>query len=175
MPKLKNTIIVVISILLTSTIVTVVVLHHHSRFLLTVFPPDDLYEPLINIPVKLSDTGATYDFDLTIKYVGTYLIRFSVEHGPDSIFQSIETEAVLRLNAICGGVQIDMTLDNWGSRFSELGKNRIEGAIIGFFKTPDDLGFGKCKHARISIENGDPEFSNKYGNSKIVIKRASDL
>ncbi len=165
-----------ISFIVIIMIVAVIVfywLRPHSKFLLAVMPPSDLYSPIVKQQITIDGKSSSQNLQLTHNYVGTYLIGVYIKRPPP-FGTPIESSAVLSLTVMENDQSVfEEKFARWTSRFGGPDKQE-SGVILGYYKVPDNIPFGRPVSAIVSIDNPDPTFEKKYGEVDFFIRRKSD-
>lgn len=145
----------------------------HSKFLLTIFPPSNLYIPLVKQPITLKEKAVYQYLRLTHDYVGNYFVGVYIKKPPP-FGKPIESNAEL-----CLSIRKDKKLlfekkfTRWASRFGGPG-DKESGVILGFYKVPDNVPLGLTTQAMLSIISPDPAFKENYGDVDFFIRKKSD-
>lgn len=148
-------------------------LRPHSLFLLTLVPPSNLYDPLIEQSVSIERNGDFQSGQLTHLYVGTYLVGVYIEKPP-AYGEHVRSNAVVRLSiADKNTLLLNKEFSSWVSRFGGPGEEQ-SGIILGYYKVPDNVSVGRAFSATFSVVSPDPLFEKKYGKVKFFIQRKSD-
>ncbi len=134
------------------------------------FEPKDLWNPLAS--TTLDKNKKEYNFTFSHKYVGNHDIEIRFSNKNVDVWKINKKE--LELTAIFqdGKKQLLSKKTTYVSRFKGL---RGNGFIYIRYSLPDDLPINQRLNVKITV-NGDIEkFINKYGDSRIIIKKGSDL
>jgi hypothetical protein len=127
------------TIVIISLCVLVVVLFYwarpHNRFLLTFFPPKNLYVPLVKQNINLSEKVVYPEIHLTHNYVGTYVVRIYIQKLPP-YDTPIISNAELNLKISSDNhIFFEKNFTRWTSSF--WGGERGTGVNLGFYKIPE--------------------------------------
>lgn len=145
----------------------------HSKFLLTIFPPSNLYIPLVKQSITLKEKTVYQYLRLTHDYVGTYLVGVYIKKPPP-FGTPIVSNAELCLSIRKGeNLLFEKKFARWASRFGGPGEKE-SGVIFGFYKVPDNVPLGLATQAILSIKSPDPAFEENYGDVDFFIRKKSD-
>lgn len=136
------------------------------------FPPSDLYTPLVLKELNLSRKGAVIEEEFINKYKGSYDLGIYVNNR-------LESDAKLncQLNITISnnsGVVLENILEEqvfifWGW---EQGKG---GVALLIYEAPRDLPLNENLMIRVEVLEPDLEFSKKYGPSSFFVRKMSDI
>jgi hypothetical protein len=145
----------------------------HNRFLLSVFPPSNLYAPLVEQIFSLSEKKDFPTLQLVHNYAGSYLVGIYIKNPPP-FGEPIDSKAILCLTISNDrNVLLEKTFTRWADRFGGPG-NKEAGVMLGSYEVPDNIPFKINTQAVISVISSDPSFEEKYGELTFFIKRISD-
>ncbi len=142
------------------------------------FPPSDYFDPLGTLEVDLSISDSLYELEWTNKYMGSHSIVFAVEHPPH---QPVDSEDWYKV-----GLEGDITIlfNNQKNMFVEIeelhrafwGGPGIRGGFrLLKFDTPDGLPLGVPLKCRLRVDHGKSEFFERYGETRLMVMKDSDL
>ena len=153
--------------------VLIITLKTRSEFLLSIFPPNNLYSPLVNQELDLSGTVPKYRFSYRQDYVGSYLIGLRLKHPPHDFWSPVTTSAKITIRLIDGKQTFqEWTSFSWADRFS--GGPSDSGVLLGSYKVPNNVPVGSDVELEVNIEKPDSSFYARYGEAVFFVKRAAD-
>jgi hypothetical protein len=168
--KLLNVFYLIIVILIL--LATFFIVRPYSRLLLTLFPPSNLYTPLVDQPIDLNEKKELPTFILVHKYVGTYLVGIYIEKPPP-FGVTIDSNAIVCLKIFNDrNILFDETFTSWAERFGGLGTEA--GVMLGYYRVPNNIPLRENTQAVISVVSPDPKFGEKYGKLSFFITRITD-
>lgn len=147
-----------------------------SRLLLTLLPPADLYNHLVEKQILLHEAKAQQSFILKHNYVGTYFVGIYIDKPPpDPYGTPIDTSTKLgfTINSDHGEL-FKKTFSRWSNRFGGSVANKA-GVILGYYKVPEEIPLNKTVVATICVDHPDQLFQSKFGEAVFFIERAPDL
>ncbi len=145
----------------------------YSRFLLLVFPPSDLYAPLIEVPISLQKQISFNEFQIKHKYVGVYTYGVKISQPP-KYGVPINSNSELNLKITDNSKLVfNETASRWASRFGGPGKKE-SGVVLGFYKVPSDVPLEVDLQATLAVVKNDAGFEGSYGKIKFYIRRTGD-
>lgn len=151
----------------------ILLLRPYSRFLVTVFPPSDLYSPLVTLPFTLNEKKEFPTLKLVHKYVGTYIIGIYIKKPPP-YGVTIDSNAIVCLKIFNNkNVLFIKTFTSWDDRFGGPGKAEA-GVMLGSYRVSNNIPLRENTQAVISVVSPDPKFGEKYGELSFFIKRIAD-
>lgn len=173
MKKNKNIMLFYFIIVVAIILLIAILLRPHSRLLLTLFPPKDLYNPLIKQSISLQKENLKYDSEINSLYVGTYFVGVYL-NNLSSTMQAVDSTAILRLSVSVDNNEIyHKDLSDWEEYVG--GKGGKSELNVGHFNVPDDVPKMKPLKISIVIKKSDPEFDKKYGPLELFVQRSVDL
>lgn len=145
-----------------------------SRLRYALFPPDDLYAPLVISPLNTPKDISNYSVTFKNKYTGRHIIGLIVDNPPP-IGESYEIDNLALAIAVSqnGKVLIEQTTDEsvypfWGH------SGQYSGLALVNYKVPDELPRNQELQCEIIIENSRAAFMQKYDNIRLFIAKISD-
>jgi hypothetical protein len=138
---------------------------------LLLFPPSDLYRPLVEIPIDLTDTTKV-EAQFEHRYAGLYVVALAVEHRIDigTRGYSFDGELVLEVSA-SDTFQFTRALGQELSPYWSASKNGFE---LTHYRVPEDLPRGKTLRATLDVRRPALEFHRRYGAARLIISKASE-
>ena len=137
----------------------------NSRFLLLLFPPADLYKPLVYKPLDLSLKGNKITESFQFSYPGDYIARLYIQDGPTSIFDEIESKAQLMVKFQCGSTEKKINYTSWDSVFISTGTESSfdSGVSLAFVRVPDEFPVNELCTFELRVVEPDIEFNKNWG------------
>lgn len=142
-----------------------------------VAPPTDLYKPLINSEINISDKGKIYTYNYKHKYIGTYDIGIYLDNYSDKLqFVSKDKRYKLKLKLEIklfykDKVYLTKVLEENYSPFSGASGS---GFSLMYYKCPLDLPVNQDITCEVKVIESDDVLSNNYGPVKFYIQKISD-
>jgi len=145
----------------------------YSRFLLTLFPPEDLYKPLFMEHISFKKNKNIYESSLKHIYTGTYFVGVYF-NNPPPYGEPIISDVILELKFINNEKLIfNERYSKWINRIGGAGEKE-SGVILGYYKVPDNIPISQDITSIITVLTPDIELENKYGQMEFFIRRSVD-
>jgi hypothetical protein len=162
-------------ILLLSLVVSCAGCSEDSRFLFqTLFPPEGLYDSLVELPVVLDGGAESYEFSWRCRFHGTHSIDIAVTRPPRTVTHSFDSDLEINLLISVGGSLALSLPGRLDMPFSTSG-DYPGGFSLLFFDVPEDLPAGETIRCVLLIDRGDPTFQEKYGDAMLVVRKFPDM
>lgn len=146
-------------------------MHALRTFYLLLFPPNDLYRPLVEVSVEVANTG-TYSAELTNRYAGRYVFALEVAAPIEMATKGYTYDGHLTIKVYQGEQEIFSLgpalnlIPYWSATAA--------GFILAHYEVPRDIPQGTQLRCVISVDQGAPAFAKKYGPVKFRIVKVSE-
>lgn len=166
-------IVIVATVVIVGTGSLLYMIRPSSRVLLLLFPPADIGDPLVRVPVDLSQSGREYIFPFKNKYVGNHSIDFIIEKTPPfGVNYEFAPKIAIKIFSN-NQLLLSKTIDAYQSRVFS-GRNN-SGEILVWYEVPEDLPRNKPLICKLTILRGEKAFHKGYGSVLFVIRKRADL
>lgn len=171
--------ILVVLIVVVSCIVVEYVRRPSTQILIqNLNPPPDFFEPLAAMDVDFSKPGLVHEIEWENRFKGGYSVVFAVENGPASHLSSIDAyrgdlrgELVVK---VASQVVMRQGVEEYFQPFWG-GKEMRGGFTLLYFSVPKDLPLATRVSCSLIINQGGQEFESRYGKTRLIVKKDSDL
>jgi len=138
------------------------------------FPPNNIYDPLVVETLDISDGHAKTNVAINNRYMGSHEIGLLFSKFDPALLYQRKYELHLLANITCYvGDELHYSQSlNMGDPF--LGKIG-SGFSLATYVVPKDLPLDQSINCVFSVSNLNKEFVEKYGPVKLYIKKISDL
>lgn len=140
-------------------------------FYLLLFPPRDLYRPLLDLPIDVGQRG-TYTVEFTNPYVGRYAFVFEVQAAVEMASKGYTYDGYLTIRVSQAGR--DILSWNPGRNLIPYWSSSGSGFILAHYDVPRDMPRGTQLQCMISEEQGAPAFAKQYGATRLKIVKVSE-
>lgn len=135
------------------------------------FPPGDLYGPLVEIPVNLAKEGVTIEFEYSHRYPGRHSLDLDV---PVPVRTGMASPGVSALSVVA--VCVDSTgrqVDARGNYMNPYWRNDGWGVSILVYDVPDQLALTGRIRCRVSCSGG-AVFAREFPAHRLVVRKRSE-
>ena len=146
----------------------------NMRYIL--FPPDDLFELVIQPEIDLAIVGNSQETQLRIKYDGPYTFGIMMEKYRSSADDFRANQYVLKTRLqieFLEGTNLLHSIKSTEYYSSFIGL-RGDGLTLGTFETPDDVPIKRDITCKVTVLSPDEVLSKQYGTVTFYIQKASE-